>query len=190
VGKGHISCTMPVVLVGIAYGISRSISSAQLKNLLAALCGLWLVANLGAMYAPQAYGLLRGEYKLSRVTHLRLLLLPAATIENYYFTQSALAPLNGDSIFILHRWAALLYLLGDIHNPTPYDYPLVTAFGVDGQQRTLEDLRNGTLPQVCILPMNDALRPVLLEAYVLGSMQAVHDYGVCRLYRTAPKPSP
>ena len=46
--------------------------------------------------------------------------------------------------------ASLLYLTSGVENPTPHDYPLLTAIRRDGQLETIEQLQSGALRRVCL----------------------------------------
>ena len=93
-------------------------------------------------------------------------------------------------IFVLHPAAATIYLSAGIRNPTPYDYPLNSAFGPHGQQQLIEQLRAGLIPAVCLpdkLWTTDLFwprfAPSLLINYVRTAMEPGPDLSICRIYR-------
>ena len=75
--------------------------------------------------------------------------------------------LTGGTVFLLRPDAAVWYLATGLRNPTPYDYPLASPFGPDGQQQLAANLASGRVRYCCWSPANaGALSPVHLEEYV------------------------
>jgi hypothetical protein len=75
--------------------------------------------------------------------------------------------LTRGTVLLLRPDAAVWYLATGLRNPTPYDYPLASPFGPDGQQVLVENLRNGRVRYCCWKPADaGALTPVVLEEYV------------------------
>ena len=52
--------------------------------------------------------------------------------------------------FLLVPDAGLYYLITGMRNPTPYDYPYVTAFGRNGEAQTAAAIRRGEITKVLI----------------------------------------
>jgi hypothetical protein len=63
-------------------------------------------------------------------------------------------------------------LVGELHNPTPYDYPAASTFGPHGQHDVAELLRHGAIAWVlCTDPIEGPLRPsVLVDAVAACSV--------------------
>ncbi|MBI4758740.1 MAG: hypothetical protein HY783_07040 [Chloroflexi bacterium] len=94
---------------------------------------------------------------------------------------------NGEQLFILSPSAGLYYLVTGLKNPTPFDYPLVTAFGQSGQAEVIAAIKQQRIRSVCLTPLgSDHLKPALLESYVQDNMERSHDIGFCTLYRNRP----
>jgi hypothetical protein len=75
--------------------------------------------------------------------------------------------LTGGTVLLLRPDAAVWYLATGLRNPTPYDYPLASPFGPDGQQVLVDNLRSGRVRYCCWKPAEaGALTPHVLEAYV------------------------
>ncbi|MEO6512737.1 MAG: hypothetical protein ABIO16_17190, partial [Nocardioides sp.] len=75
-------------------------------------------------------------------------------------------PTSG-TVFLLRPDAAVWYLATGLRNPTPYDYPLASPFGPDGQRVLALNLGNGSVRYCCWKPAEaGALTPAELEAYV------------------------
>ena len=75
--------------------------------------------------------------------------------------------LTGGTVFLLRPDAAVWYLATGLRNPTPYDYPLASPFGPDGQQVLAGNLASGQVRYCCWVPSHaGALTPTHLEEYV------------------------
>ena len=93
-------------------------------------------------------------------------------------------------IFVLHPAAATLYLASGVPNPTPYDYPLNSAFGPQSQQQVIQQIRTGLIPAVCLPdplwttdPLWSLFAPLELINYVRTEMEPGPDLSNCRIYR-------
>ncbi len=79
------------------------------------------------------------------------------------------------------------YVLSGVHNPTPFDYPLVTAFGLEGQATVRQAIIEGEITVVCMEPPTGYyLTARELEDYVLQAMRPGEDVGACQLYHRPP----
>jgi hypothetical protein len=87
-------------------------------------------------------------------------------------------------IFLLFRSAPMVYPVTNIHNPTRYDYPLVSTFGLHGQEETMRILEAGRTPVCMAAPGEDWLRlePQPLMRFVEQRMKPGPDLGPCRIY--------
>ena len=80
---------------------------------------------------------------------------------------SELRELTGGTVFLLRPDAAVWYLATGLLNPTPYDYPLASPFGPEGQQVLRGNLASGKVRYCCWTPSRaGALTPTHLEGYV------------------------
>lgn len=78
-----------------------------------------------------------------------------------------LAEVTGPRVFLLRADAALMYLVTDLRNPTPYDYPLASVFGPHGQCEVIAALASGRIRYCCWAPiLGGPLTPTELEATV------------------------
>lgn len=91
----------------------------------------------------------------------------------------------GEPVLLLLNGAGFYYLVTGLQNPTPYDYPLATAFGLRGEAETITALAAKRIRVVC-LQRQTALAPARLEQYISEHLQAVEDLGECTLYRVRP----
>ncbi|MCX6602441.1 MAG: hypothetical protein NTV52_02475 [Acidobacteria bacterium] len=92
-------------------------------------------------------------------------------------------------IFVLHPGATIIYLASGVPNPTLYDYPLNSAFGPDGQQQLIRQIRDGAVPTVCLPdeqwtthPLWRVFAPRQLIDYVRTEMRPGPDLSACRIY--------
>ncbi len=93
----------------------------------------------------------------------------------------------GEPLFILKPNAARYYLLTGLRNPTPFDYPLRTTFGSDGEQRLIQRIGAHRLSRVCLgneVPAR--LLPAALITAVRERMYLRGEVAPCRLYRAWP----
>jgi hypothetical protein len=97
----------------------------------------------------------------------------------------SLAEITGsEPVFILHPSASLYYLLTGVQNPTPFDYPIVSAFGCNGQAEVIAAIEQQRVGYVCMGSLGSyALKPARLESYVQEHMEPIRDVGFCTLYR-------
>jgi hypothetical protein len=90
-------------------------------------------------------------------------------------------------LFLMVPDAGFVYLATGTRNPTPFDYPFVTAFGQTGEADLTRALAGGTLSGLCRQPYLyglEAFLPTTLENYVQTAMKPSQDLGLCMLYTT------
>ena len=78
--------------------------------------------------------------------------------------------------------AGFYYLSAGIRNPTPFDYPLATAFGVNGEQAVITAIAEGRITHVCWQYWPWVLRPASLEEFVANHLRLLTRLGACTLY--------
>jgi hypothetical protein len=78
-------------------------------------------------------------------------------------------------VFLLRPDASVWYLATGLRNPTPYDYPLASTFGPDGQQTLSANLASGRVRFCCWAPSNAGrLTPTHLEEYAASLPVVAH----------------
>lgn len=85
-----------------------------------------------------------------------------------------------ESLFLATPWAGLIYLASGRENPTPYDYPVVAAFGVNGEQLLIRQLEQGSISAVVYgFAPEDPLAPADLYAFLhqYWVAEQIHLYG-------------
>jgi 4-amino-4-deoxy-L-arabinose transferase-like glycosyltransferase len=188
VDLAHILPTLPATLIAIAWGISRHEISLKpvLKRAAYALCAIWLILGMMALLVRPLRWLARGTHAWSSLEHFHGVLLPKSDLRIYTgFARAAQSAESIESLFFLAPWASTLYLLSERDNPTPFDYPLVTAFGFDGQEQVIQMIQNGQIEWVCLSPLGKRpLAPHILEDFVGDKMLRGRETPFCTLYRT------
>ena len=98
-------------------------------------------------------------------------------------------------ILILHPLASTIYLASGIENPTPFDYPLRSAFGPNGQQQVIGHIRAGIVPAVCLSDSSwggsavwRSFPPGELIAFVHQEMIPGVNAAICRIYVPSTTP--
>jgi hypothetical protein len=123
-------------------------------------------------------------YAWSALPHFRYLYLPAAEIAAYRNDSTVLkAVADQGPLLLLFPDASRSYLLGEIRNPTPFDYPLITAFGVNGEAVTINAISEKRIRAVCLKKVDWNLAPHRLDNFVEENLEPDRPLGACRLYR-------
>jgi hypothetical protein len=187
VDLAHILPTLPMTLISTAWGISQFQKTPipRLSHYVYALCTLWLSLGVFALIGRPIRWISRDAHQLSRIPHFRAQLLPETYLYNLRATRDITqSTLQDEPLFFLTPAASSLYLVTDRPNPTPYDYPLLTAFGSDGQEQVIEQIQNGEFSWICFVTLRDhPLRPKLLEEFVKQNMLLVQKTQRCTLYQ-------
>jgi len=119
----------------------------------------------------------------SRVPHLNLVLLPREREASLVREAQALRRAAPDgSLFLLVPDAGLYYLASGLRNPTPFDYPLNTAFGRNGEASVAASIASGRLGRVCMATVTGPLAPERIQQAVTSHLSTTADLGICTLY--------
>jgi 4-amino-4-deoxy-L-arabinose transferase-like glycosyltransferase len=87
-------------------------------------------------------------------------------------------------LFLATPEAGFYSLLSGVPNPTPYDYPLATAFGRTGQAELVAQIRRGELDAVCLgIRRAGDLTPWRIVHTVRTTMEPGERTPACRVYR-------
>jgi hypothetical protein len=189
----HVSCALPLLwTLGAAalnplrtLNLPRQLSEAIPLPVRAAFqAGLVLLGVFFAA-APPARLIFRQGYLPAQARHIRGVFLPPGLETRLIDSANRLQKIvAGQPTFLLMPNAALFYLLSDLPNPTPYDYPLLTAFGRQGITRVSQALEEGQLKAACVtLPSQYPLAVHSLEEKIQSVMTPVADLGFCQLFR-------
>ena len=87
-------------------------------------------------------------------------------------------------LFLATPEAGFYYLLADVPNPTPFDYPLATAFGRTGQEELAARIRRGDLDAACLgFQGAGDLTPWPVVNAIRSTMERGERTAICRVYR-------
>jgi hypothetical protein len=180
----HLAVTLPVIFLAVAVAARDLLGERPVRRAAAgaagAVAGLLAVATFAQLPVWLAYG----RVVLADVPHFRAMpVAPEARDRmRHERRQLMLAARREAPILTLGSHAAYVQLLGDLESATPYDYPLVTAFGHDGEQRTARAVREGRIRAACVTNSEDGLEAVRLEAAVRDVLRARGRVGICLLF--------
>ena len=169
----HLSCAVPVFLPILGLGIHQA---ALLLNL-----GAWVWVIAMACLLP---GLFVVVYRRWRAVRLGVFAFSRAPgFQEVMMTRDASAYLEelkrqldvvreGEPVLFLCASAGFLYRFCQLQNRTPFDYPLLTAFGLSGEQEVIDAICVGQIRYVCMdYPEADPLTPTRLKDFVLNNME-------------------
>lgn len=147
--------------------------------------GLLLAVEVVSHRAIPFAGLMRDTWTPIPLPHVRGILIPSSSLPKLLAGVEAIRSAAGPTgtLLIVAPEASYYYLLSGVRNPTPFDYPLVTAFGRSGEERVARDVASGRVARVCFRPMGSyVLSPVQLERAIGQAMVPGADLGPCRLH--------
>lgn len=191
VDTAHMICAVPALLLGFVWAypnIDFSVNTfwiplARMAILLG--LGVRLAYEVVGSVRWMAYGIRSGKYQFAPWPGFHGVFLLSDFIEDAE-TQAEMLKASAASqeVFILSPPAAFYYHVTGLRNPTPFDFPLSTAFGLHGQAEVIEALERGEFCWVCLSPLGShSFAPVLLETYVQQHMEPVRSTGWCTMYR-------
>jgi hypothetical protein len=191
----HLAFVVPHLLLALSYA-SQSVprswpggsSSSSWRLACHVVVFVWLGAGLGLKVIQPTLPLLSGRRSLSVLPHYRGTPVKTARDLSRKSDADALARLaGGKPLFLLSPRAGFLYLTSGVRNPTPFDYPIITGLGLDGERRFIQAISRGDIDVVGVdqawLP---GLRPSLLIGHIRNNFTKTDDVGLVTLYRRRP----
>ena len=174
----------PTLLPAIAGASSRV--GARLPNRVrlssAAMVAVVLAGGVAFLLVRPALDLRHDEWVSSNLTHFRHILVTTSEHEEAENDSARLAQgAAGRPLLLAHHEAGFLYLSSGIRNPTPFDFPLVTAFGASGEKDVAEQIRSGHLGRACVGEFL-SLAPRDLLSAIEKELSAGRWLGPCRLW--------
>lgn len=179
----HLRVALPALFLALAV-VARDVLPAPPRTATAAAAGgLALLLTLATLLAPPLR-LARGSAVIADMPHFRGVLLTPGERNRARDSRRRLlaAARRNEPILTLGSSAAYVQLLAELESPTPYDYPLVTALGRDGEARTADAIRAGEIPAACITLSERGIEAARIEAAVRDVLPYRGSLGVCRLY--------
>jgi hypothetical protein len=180
----HLSFVFPVLLVGGWY--AAHVLAGGRESRLPLVAAVLLVALAPVVVARAAWPplqLAKGNTRVSGLPHARGILVEPA-VEDELEAAAARLAREPRPLFLGTPEAGILYLVSGVENPTPYDFPVATAFGRHGEEELAADVEAGRFAAVCAdFGLEGPLVPARLAAAIEGSLEPGDDLGPCRLYR-------
>lgn len=188
--QSHLTVTAPLFLVAVAHFARATVPRAA-----GSLLGLGCVALAGVLMVTAPLLWARWGNRVATTAHVRgVVMAPGAERQLIDSAHQIRAATGGRAVFYLLPEAGLYYLLTDSANPTPYDFPMRTAFGTEGTRVVREMLDRGEIQDVCLdrswglpgpLPGPfPALQPVELATHIRTDLTYVITLAACDLYTT------
>jgi hypothetical protein len=146
---------------------------------------MWLAvaAGIAIRLGASVVAMSDGQRGWSDLPHLRHVLMPDARAVELAAEAHALgAAAPSGRLFLLVPNAGLYYLVSGVRNPTPFDYPLGTAFGRAGEDDLVRAISDGRLRRVCMKTVTGRMAPERLQDAVITSLRPTADLGACTLY--------
>ena len=183
--EGHMTAVMPAVVLAAAVAVREQVRDPRRRRALVGIATAAAAAIAGLSALIPATRLVRGSAVVTDVPHLRGVLLPPYRRDGLAAERRALRELGRrhPAILPLGGRSAKVQLLGELRNPTPFDYPWVTAMGERGEELTAAAVREGRFPVVCMTDrLGVRLAPLRLEAAVRRTLTVRGHVGTCTLY--------
>jgi 4-amino-4-deoxy-L-arabinose transferase-like glycosyltransferase len=178
----HVSFVVPMVVVGALFAARSLVSEPRLRTAALVLLVVFAPAALARGLGPVVQ-LAQDTTTLSSLPHTRGVAIEPAVEERLALTADALAAEPGP-VFLATSEAGILYLVSGVENVTPYDYPLATTFGNDGEERLAQEIEQGRFAAVCLnFSAETDLMPNRLVEAIENSLVPGEDTGACRIYR-------
>jgi len=192
----HMVCAVPALLLGLAWAGSQVKLSTHARwgslarAVLLVAIGLYLTYQSVGSVRWMAAGLRSGRYQFAPWPRFVGAFLRSEFVADTNAQAQALRDsVQGEDTFILSLPAAFYYHVTGLQNPTPFDFPLSTAFGLHGQEEVIQALEHGQVCWVCVSPLGThPFAPLRLERYVLASLEPVRQTGWCTVYRNPQCP--
>ncbi len=186
VDHDHFVYAVPQIFLGISlvYDRIKPFLSRHSATAVSVVISAWLAFGLFEQVSKIA-ALKTPAFQLATLPHFYRIPIGTDQYNKIRLYARALAEqsLGGNSLFLLLPEAGFYYLVSGLDNPTAFDYPLVTAFGLNGDREVANSIARKEIRAVCLRSYAEpALRPVFLEEYVQRNLQRGEDIGLCTFY--------
>jgi hypothetical protein len=177
----HMGYATPLLLLAFWFGARtvvppRVVTGAALVLLLVPLV---VVVRGTAVLASDEYAAL----DVPRFEHV---VVRPEDVADYLRTARGIAAVADEGpLFVLDNGAGFYYLSTGVKNPTPFDFPAVTALGRDGEATVARAFATGRIRTVCVGEpgFRAELRPRRLQAAIRRVGRRGADLGRCTLFR-------
>ncbi len=177
--SAHLQIAVPALLLSTVVLLDRCVRLGKALGRFLSASAIGAVLLISALRLQAIDRPTRSvDVEIPELAGLRL--VPAARDSLLVQREDVRTGAAGRATLLLHPAAPVLYLISGVRNPTPYDYPLVTPFGPQGQQQVLSAIAAGTLRQVCLYTASwPILEPTALTAGVPKLMRLSQRGRVC-----------
>jgi hypothetical protein len=169
----HLAYAIPELLISLIYSwnlLKPKQETWWVKPIQVGIV-LWIGIGMSLILATSIAKIQSPKYGVSRLPHFRKVLIERRVINEIGTSALALseAAHRGERPFLLSPGAGLFYLVSGAKNPTPFDYPLVTAFGRDGEADVISSFVRGSISSIWVdteILAIPRLRPMRLLIYL------------------------
>ena len=186
----HLAFAAPVPVLAAWYALhllARGLSRRR-RWALALAAALALVPAVAIRAAWPAVQIAERDATLSAVPHTQGTLITPTRERRMRATARALARAGqGRTLLLATADAGFYYLIADLQNPSPFDFPLATAMGTSGEKELATAVRAGEFDVVCLgFGRGDAsLVPRELAQAIRETMREGARTHACTLYERA-----
>ncbi len=135
---------LPFVLITWVYLLGKIPSLKEKKwwKLLAYNFNVFLIIFVFFSLALPIKGFFAKTKKISLIPHFRGIFMEKSEREHFLLIKNQfLKHYKGEIVFFLSTHCGFYFLLFDLKNPTPYDFPIHPAFGCYGEEEVLQKIK-------------------------------------------------
>ncbi len=184
----HVIYAVPAVLLSLVYAGSTLAERLRRhgRHVLHISLVFWFALGIALIGSGALRRVVSPDYERSTLPHFRGVWLTKHEHTALHRYTAALQEASAaERPFLLTPYAAFTYLVTGLENPTPFDYPLITAFGRNGAADLMRAIEQGRIRSVCMArDSRFPFTPHELRQFVSAHMEAVTDLEFCTVYRT------
>jgi 4-amino-4-deoxy-L-arabinose transferase-like glycosyltransferase len=149
----HVAFASPVLLVAAWYGLHLLFRelSGRARWILALGVAVSLLPGVLVRATWPAIQMVDRDAHFSALPHTRGILINPVREETMLAEAEQIGRAGeGRALFLATANAGFWYLETGVQNPTPFDFPLVTAMGSAGEKRVVDAIEDGEIAAVCL----------------------------------------